>query len=151
MGLGLLATTFWKFSSSISLGKEIDGMDGVGGWGCGGSICYIPVPEQRQRRSETQKADIFPRAVVLLRLSVCSMRTATRIHYSPLLHISPHPSTTSPNLLSAFPPTTFSSTHVTGAPTPAPNTHNPVATNCHPSTSTLSSPNTLANFTNSPT
>jgi hypothetical protein len=62
--MGLLATTFWKLSSSISLGKEIGETDGVGGCGYGGSICLDTSTEypskdnadlKRRRRTFSQE------------------------------------------------------------------------------------------------
>lgn len=85
----------------------------------------------------------------LCRKLLCSfIRTPHTSSPKPITPIH-HPFTTSTKLLCSFPPTTFCSTQLTGQNTPAPTTHNSVASNCHAYTTPLSSPNGLANLTNS--
>ncbi len=57
LGLGLLATTFWKFSSIISLSEEIDEVDGVGGWGYGGSICLYSYTSTRAKTTQIRDVE----------------------------------------------------------------------------------------------
>ncbi len=58
--MGLLATTFWKFSSIISLGKEIGEVDGVGGCGYGGSICLYTSTRAKTTQIRDVEGGHFP-------------------------------------------------------------------------------------------